>query len=245
MAGSDNQDTAATTTPTIIECNVNSGDLLVPKDGTQILGSAAKVLAKAKGGASGSDESSSVPDEFDDEFSFGKEERNEERVFITAVHSEEDEEEEKSKCTKKNVIKFLAGLGIIAITVALIMIFAVKKEEKVEIDRSFLEELLLKYFDTPLHSDALTWLTDEDAWSPPEDSKTTVVTGPNGEAQSLWDALLVERYALAVFYYETNGDGWSTNNRWLSDQSVCDWYNKKSPACNARGQIVDLGLCKS
>ena len=40
-----------------------------------------------------------------------------------------DEEEEKSKCTKKNVIKFLAGLGIIAITVALIMIFAIKKEE--------------------------------------------------------------------------------------------------------------------
>ena len=52
---------------------------------------------------------------------------DEERAVITAVPFEE-EEEEKSKCTKNNVIKVLAGLGIIAIIVALIMIFAVKKD---------------------------------------------------------------------------------------------------------------------
>ena len=151
---------------------------------------------------------------------------DEERAVITAVPLEE--EEDKSKCTKRNVIEFLALLGIIAIIVALIMIFAVKK------DRSFLEELLLKYFDTPLHSDALTWLMDEDTWFPSDDSKTTVVTGPNGEDQLLWDALWVERYALVVFYYETNVYGWRENEGWLSDQSVCDW---RGVSCNSMGQI--------
>ena len=157
---------------------------------------------------------------------------DEERAVITAVPFEE--EEEKSKCTKRNVKKVLVGLGIIAIIVALIMIFAVEKE------RSFLEELLLKYFDTPLHSDTLAWLKDKDTWLPPEDSKTTVVTGPNGEDQSLWDALWVERYALVVFYYEMNGDGWRENADWLSDQSVCNWGEAD---CDALGQIASLGFC--
>ena len=177
---------------------------------------------------------------------------DEERAVITAVPFEE--EEEKSKCTKNNVIKVLAGLGIIAIIVTLIMIFAVKKEETATGAptgaptqlSALLQELLLKYFDTPLHSDALTWLTDEDTWSPPEDSKTTVVTGPNGEDQLLWEALWVERYALAALYYETNGEGWTVATGWLSDQSVCNWYNQeKTGYCNANGQIKNLFLCKS
>ena len=45
---------------------------------------------------------------------------------------------------------------------------------------TIIEDLLLKYFDTPLHSDALTWLAEIDTWLPSEGSKTTVVTGPNG-----------------------------------------------------------------
>ena len=108
--------------------------------------------------------------------------------------------------------------------------------------RSTLEDLLLKYFDTPLHSDALTWLTNVDNWLPSEDSKTTMVTGPNGEDQSLWDSLLVERYALVVFYYETNGNGWVNKAGWLSNQSICNWY---TISCNEMGRITFVGLCKS
>ena len=100
------------------------------------------------------------------------------------------EDAERSRCTKNKLLKFLAaGLVIIAIIVALIIIFVVKKDP--------LEELLLKYFDTPLHSQVLTWLTDVNTWQPSEESKTTIVTGPNGEDQSLWEALWVERYVLA------------------------------------------------
>jgi hypothetical protein len=33
----------------------------------------------------------------------------------------------------------------------------------------------------------------------------------------------MERYALAVLYYATDGDGWSNNSGWLTDVSVCTW----------------------
>ena len=107
----------------------------------------------------------------------------------------------------------------------------------------------MKYFDNPLHSDALNWLTDVDTWLPSEGTKTTMVTGPNGEDQSLWEVLWVERYALVVLFYDTNGNGWTINTGWLSDQSICDWYNKASavyglPICNEKGRIIDLQLCK-
>jgi hypothetical protein len=33
----------------------------------------------------------------------------------------------------------------------------------------------------------------------------------------------IQRYALGVFYYGTNGDGWSENSGWLSDEDECSW----------------------
>jgi hypothetical protein len=35
---------------------------------------------------------------------------------------------------------------------------------------------------------------------------------------------LNQRYALAVFYYSTNGDSWKNNSGWLSNASECTWY---------------------
>ena len=36
--------------------------------------------------------------------------------------------------------------------------------------------------------------------------------------------ILTERYALAVFYFETNGPGWFSSGDWLSGSHVCLWY---------------------
>ena len=105
---------------------------------------------------------------------------------------------------------------------------------------SVIIDVLSKYmdFDT-IHQQAYDWLADTDSWFPYSWQKSTFVTGPDGEAQSLWDALLVDRYALAELYYETNGDGWTTNTGWLSNQSVCYWYGT---SCKANGQLLDLYL---
>lgn len=33
-----------------------------------------------------------------------------------------------------------------------------------------------------------------------------------------------ERYALAVFYYSTDGENWSNNSDWLTNEDHCNWY---------------------
>jgi hypothetical protein len=78
----------------------------------------------------------------------------------------------------------------------------------------------------PLHVDAKNWLCNTDTWVPPAN---------DFDPDRLWN----ERYALAVFYYSTNGNGWldyyldgngwdgngwGDNGGWLSSTSVCDWF---------------------
>jgi hypothetical protein len=38
----------------------------------------------------------------------------------------------------------------------------------------------------------------------------------------------IQRYALATFYYSTNGDKWNNKSGWLSDADECEWYNSES-----------------
>lgn len=33
----------------------------------------------------------------------------------------------------------------------------------------------------------------------------------------------IQRYTLATFYYSTNGDGWNSKDKWLSDADKCLW----------------------
>ena len=47
----------------------------------------------------------------------------------------------------------------------------------------------------------------------------------------------VQRYALAVLYFSTNGDSWSRT--FLSDENECSWYGV---SCNEDGFIVGLEL---
>jgi hypothetical protein len=62
----------------------------------------------------------------------------------------------------------------------------------------------------PLDAAAKSWLCDTDTWAP-------LANDP--DLDRLWN----ERYAMVVFYYSTNGDGWWTNDKWLLSTSVCDW----------------------
>jgi hypothetical protein len=43
---------------------------------------------------------------------------------------------------------------------------------------------------------------------------------------------LVTRFVLAVLYYSTAGNTWTSNTAWLSTQHVCEWYNDAVEACN-------------
>ena len=39
---------------------------------------------------------------------------------------------------------------------------------------------------------------------------------------------ILQRYALATFYYSTSGDSWGQNNLWLSSQDECTWFSRSA-----------------
>ena len=53
------------------------------------------------------------------------------------------------------------------------------------------------------------------------------------------DTSLEQRYVLAVFYFSTNGDKWTDNDKWLSESSECSWIGV---GCNFRGEIDTIEL---
>jgi len=57
------------------------------------------------------------------------------------------------------------------------------------------------------------------------------------------DPLLIQRYALAVLYFATNGDEWKNQLKWLSGDHECQWTGDGGVRnCNEAGQVTDLSL---
>jgi hypothetical protein len=56
--------------------------------------------------------------------------------------------------------------------------------------------------------------------------------------------LLVERYALAAFYYSTNGKAWGNGFNFLSGSNVCDWNNGMKGVFCLNKRVAELFLCK-
>jgi len=64
----------------------------------------------------------------------------------------------------------------------------------------------------------------------------------------------VERYVLALLYYQFNGPRWTYNLKFLSGHDHCDWHEnfknsegkivKQGVFCNEEGYIIELNLCK-
>jgi hypothetical protein len=98
---------------------------------------------------------------------------------------------------------------------------------------SMLEAILVDH--DPLHVDAKNWLCDVDTWIP---------LANDFDPDRLWN----ERYAMAVLYYSTNGNGWRTVNGWLSSNSVCDWSGTFDFDNNCGGsdsRVTGIFLCES
>jgi Leucine rich repeat len=55
------------------------------------------------------------------------------------------------------------------------------------------------------------------------------------------DEVKLSRYALAAFYYSTNGDGWTQNQNWLTDADACLWFYTGS-ACGPTKEIISLEM---
>jgi len=55
------------------------------------------------------------------------------------------------------------------------------------------------------------------------------------------DKKKIQRYILAVLYFETNGKYWIQNDRWLSNEDECDWFNFADGSfCDETGAVTEL-----
>ena len=52
------------------------------------------------------------------------------------------------------------------------------------------------------------------------------------------DETIGQRFALATFYYSTNGGNWDNSARWMTDPNECSWIGIK---CDGNGMVVELG----
>jgi hypothetical protein len=57
------------------------------------------------------------------------------------------------------------------------------------------------------------------------------------------DGRLLQRFALATFFYSTHGEGWFLRTDWLSDTDECSWYSRSPRApCDQFGSFQSLEL---
>jgi hypothetical protein len=107
-----------------------------------------------------------------------------------------------------------------------------------------LEAILVDH--VPLHVDAKKWLCDDDTWVPSAANDINYDVSWVERYDRSWN----ERYAMAVFYYSTNGNGWNNDDGWLSSTSVCDWYMRDylsvvDPCGGPDSRVTNIDFCES
>ena len=80
---------------------------------------------------------------------------------------------------------------------------------------------ILDNFDTP-QGKAFAWLLGRDM----------------AQIDPCNDAIVEQRYALATFFYSTNGSKWRNKDGWITDVDECSWNGIK---CNGNGLVQELG----
>ena len=56
---------------------------------------------------------------------------------------------------------------------------------------------------------------------------------------------IIQRYALAALFFQTDGDLWTRSDNWLSDENECEkWYTAETQAavCNSEGLLDEIDL---
>jgi Leucine-rich repeat (LRR) protein len=65
----------------------------------------------------------------------------------------------------------------------------------------------------------------------------------NTDLEEYTDDRILQRFALATFYYSTDGNNWIQNDRWLSDEHECLWYTSSTTLpCDNSLQYTSLDL---
>jgi hypothetical protein len=82
----------------------------------------------------------------------------------------------------------------------------------------------------------------EDPDSPQSQALQWLSTSANDGVST--DVGFLQRYALATFYYSTNGDRWKDKTAWMSTTNECSWISSASSldVCDNSGRYLSLHL---
>jgi hypothetical protein len=200
---------------------------------------------------------------------------------VVAQRVEEAPKEQKGKkATKIQGYVAVVLVAILAIIVVVLSAILSKRRSTnttdgidLELRRSdmiaFLGQLSPPEVFDPTHPDAsvdriaaLDWIVEEDGLQLPIPGSSSSSggggsgdDGDDGAAQTL-----LERYALALLYFSTNGDGWELKNNFLSPFDLCTWNSaytiklgdsvnvnitleSQGAICNDDGQFTQFRMC--
>jgi len=118
------------------------------------------------------------------------------------------------------------------------------------------EELIVIYEDMGLDVTAITTITTTSERTPQVKALAWILFDSSATVEDtrqtfVWDTLTLQRYALATFYYATNGvptaysftaEPWTSDDLWLTSASICDWYGV---SCNGQNEPIGLDLSQN
>jgi len=66
---------------------------------------------------------------------------------------------------------------------------------------------------------------------------------PTADELEIYPLRSVQKYALAVFFYSTNGEYWAESDGWLTTEDECTWFfTGKGRICDSAGRIMNIEL---
>jgi len=163
-------------------------------------------------------------------------------VPVVVAEAVEQTPTKESKAKKTTEIQGYVAVVLVAILAIVVVVLSVilskrrsantTKNIDLELRRSdmiaFLGELSPPEVFDPTHPDvsvdriaALNWIVEEDGLQLPIPGSSS--SGGDGDEDDDAAQTLLERYALALFYFATNGDGWELKNNFLSPFYHCSW----------------------
>jgi hypothetical protein len=198
-------------------------------------------------------------------------------VAEAVVEAPKASRDSKTSSMKRVAVLLVAILAIIVVVLSVILSKrrSTNTTEGIDLELrrsdmiAFLGQLSPPEVFDPTHPDAsvdriaaLDWIVEEDGLQLPIPGSSSSSggggsgdDGDDGAAQTL-----LERYALALLYFSTNGDGWELKNNFLSPFDLCTWNSaytiklgdsvnvnitleSQGAICNDDGQFTQFRMC--
>ncbi|CAJ1935905.1 unnamed protein product [Cylindrotheca closterium] len=140
---------------------------------------------------------------------------------------------------RKFILIGIAAFVILAAIIATVLVLVVFKPKQPIGYEEYQEDLL-----AALRGDR-SYLGDQSDDDTPQGKALKWLKSDTGSLVDVTPAdVMVERYAMAVFYYATDGPNWEEQAGFLTQPSICEWWNTKDEylLCHQSVLVTDLNF---